>query len=81
MYTLHKHSRPSWVKKFDTIEELTEEVTEQTCGPCLDSYGSNLESMLVSECGCEYSVDGLSLDAPMSLAEQWQDHYEDLYGK
>lgn len=81
MYTLNKYSSPSWSKKFDTLEALTTAVHEGTCGLCLDSYGTDIDSMLASDCGCEYGVDGLKLDEPMTLAEQWQDHYETLYVK
>lgn len=81
MYTLHKRSAPGWTKKFDTTQELTEEVFKHTCSLCKDSYGTDLLSMLASDCGCEYEVDGISLDEPMTLVEQWQDHYEGLYGK
>lgn len=78
MYTLHKHSAPGWSKKFDTLEALTTAVYEETCGGCIDSFGTDLSSMLASDCGCEYSVEGLKLDGPMTLAEQWQDFLRGL---
>lgn len=76
MYTLHKYSRPGFTKKFDTLQALTAEVKTHTCELCLDSYGTDLESMLASDCGCEYGVDGLTLDEPETMLE-WLERLEE----
>ena len=67
MYTLHMHSEPGWSKKFDSLEALTEEVSERTCQLCKDSYGRDLEGMRCSDCGCEYSIEGIDLDGPETM--------------
>jgi hypothetical protein len=64
MYTLTKLSRPGWTKKYSTIEQLTQAVRDGTCKLCVASYGADLQSMLASDCGCEYEVEGLALDEP-----------------
>lgn len=81
MYTLHKYSRPAWSKKYETIQALTSALLDETCRLCTDSYGTDIQSLLASDCGCEYGVDGLVLDGPLTEAETWQDHYEVMYGK
>lgn len=73
MYKLIKISKPSWTKEFSTVEELTEEVYKNTCDLCKDSYGTDLESMLCSDCGCEYEVEGIALDGSPTEHEAIQD--------
>lgn len=64
MYTLRKLSAPGWLKQFTTIEALTEAFSKWTCQLCKDIYGSDLEGMRCSDCGCEYEVGGVTLDEP-----------------
>lgn len=71
MYALHKYSSPGWTKKFDTLEELTAAVRLETCMLCAASYGTDLDSMLASDCGCEYGADGLTSDG-FNMAEYLQ---------
>lgn len=76
MYKLYKHSKPSWVKRFETVDGLTEEVGLHTCVKCKEHYGYRLLEMLSSDCGCEYSVEGLTLDYPLTVPEHIQLIYE-----
>jgi len=69
MYTLRKLSAPGWLKKFTTIEALTEAFSQCTCNLCKGTYGSDLEGMRCSDCGCEYEVGGLALDEPEKYSE------------
>lgn len=78
IYKLVKCSHPGWTKSFDTLKELTDEVYENTCSLCKDSYGTDLLSMLASDCGCEFEAEGIMLDHPLSSYEDLQNQYDEL---
>lgn len=76
MYKLYKCSSPGWVKSFDNVDDLEVEVSHHTCTKCKEHYGSRLLEMLSSDCGCEYEVEGLTLDYPVTDQEHIQLNYE-----
>ena len=76
MYILMKHSTPRWFRAFETISELTEELSLNTCKECHDSYGSDLDGMRYSDCGLEFTVEGFNIDEPSTEGEQWQTYLE-----
>ena len=73
MYKLHKLSSPGFTKSFATVEELRLELKEETCGMCLREYGTSLEGMLGSDCGCEYGVSGVELEPGMNGLEELEE--------
>lgn len=81
MYILMKHSTPRWFKAFETISELTEELSLNTCKECHDSYGSDLDGMRYSDCGLEFTIEGVDMDEPMTIAEHLQEESEANCGK
>lgn len=76
MYKLYKHSKPTWVKSFDSVDGLTEVFRKNVCGLCLREYGTDLDALQSSDCGCEYEVEGLTLDYPVTDPEHIQLNYE-----
>lgn len=76
MYKLYKHSKPTWVKSFDNVDDLTEELWQHMCGLCAKLYGNDVSSMLSSDCGCEYEIEGLTPDYPVTDSEHIQLNYE-----
>lgn len=75
MLKLIKHSRPGWTREYGSIDELTKAVYNHTCSLCKASYGIDLEGMLMSECGNEYSAVGHTLDEPLTTYEQIDHDY------
>lgn len=60
MYQLVKNSAPGWVKGFQGLDAIAQELHKHICIHCQDVYGTDLEGMLASDCGAEYGVEGLA---------------------
>ena len=76
MYQLVKYSAPGWVKGFESLQAIAQELHRHTCTLCQDSYGTDLDGMLASECGAEYGVRCLDLDGPATAYNGLQEDFK-----
>jgi hypothetical protein len=68
-YTLIKISAPGWEKTFSTLQEVEKELSKYVCNMCEIEYGTSLNYMLSSACGCEFILEDDILDPPTTVEE------------